>query len=283
MTAANTGVIIRLLAETHIHVGIGQSTEAIDLPVAREKTTHFPFIPGSGVKGAFRVWADEKAGLKDEISHLFGKAAGENGDEGLSESAGSILFSDARLLLLPVRSINAAYKWVTCPALLSRFRRDQERAGEMGRIFDVPNVDSNQYLGKSDGGKLGLEEREFDHAGEIDTDIIDRLNSFGALYALAERLIILSDDDFVWFARFALPVMARNKLDENKKVAGPALWYEESLPPDTVMYLLLSERNPGAWKPLVTAAGKTAPYIQMGGNETIGHGWFKMSVHGQTA
>jgi CRISPR-associated protein Cmr4 len=282
MTAANTGVIIRLLAETHIHVGVGQSSEAIDLPVAREKTTHFPFIPGSGVKGAFRVWANEKAGLQDEIDHLFGKGVGKNGDEGLSESAGSILFSDARLLLLPVRSINAAYKWVTCPALLSRFNRDQERAGVTGAMFDVPTVTSNHYHGKSDGSKLGLEEREFDHAGEIDDSIISVLNGFGSLHALKERLVILSDDDFVWFARFALPVMARNKLDENKKVVGGALWYEESLPPDTVMYLVLSARKPGAWEQLVKPVQESAQYIQMGGNETIGQGWFKLSVNDQT-
>ena len=49
--------IMFLYAETSVHVGGGDSVGAIDLAIAREKYTDFPFIPSSGVKGAVRdIW-----------------------------------------------------------------------------------------------------------------------------------------------------------------------------------------------------------------------------------
>jgi len=35
--------ILGLLAETHIHAGIGRTMGAIDLPVSREKPLDYPF------------------------------------------------------------------------------------------------------------------------------------------------------------------------------------------------------------------------------------------------
>jgi CRISPR-associated protein Cmr4 len=46
-----------LRAETFIHVGEGETGALIDLPFAREAATDYPYIPGSGVKGAFRDMA----------------------------------------------------------------------------------------------------------------------------------------------------------------------------------------------------------------------------------
>lgn len=47
-----SNVILGLLAETFIHSGIGHTEGAIDLPVAREAATDYPYIPGSSLKGA---------------------------------------------------------------------------------------------------------------------------------------------------------------------------------------------------------------------------------------
>ena len=293
--------IIRLLAETHVHPGVGQSMGALDLPVARERTTDFPFIPGSGVKGAFRVWASEMAKMPDkDVETLFGSAAdeahgqqetgnedgtaGESGDKDEEKGAGTALFSDARLLLLPVRCLSDAFKWVTCPMLLNRFARDCKRAG-LGEKTALNNVSvsDGHYLGKDTRDKpLRLEEREFSFADDIGDTIINALKDMADEAHLKQRLVILSDKDFTWFARYALPIMARNKLDENKRVDGGALWNEETLAPDTVMYVLLGERKDGAVKKLAEKIGET-PYIQMGGNETIGQGWFEMKVLGEAS
>ena len=277
--------IIRLLAETHVHPGVGQSMGALDLPVARERTTDFPFIPGSGVKGAFRVWAKDMAGMTDangkesaQLKELFGIGAGDTGGD---ENAGTALFSDARLLLLPVRCLSDAFKWVTCPALLRRFNRDTARAGSPANLNES-GPDVRHYFGVGEANAwLGLEEREFQKQGDADAGLVQYLARMAGVNdnVMTQRLVILSDADFTWFARYALPVMARNALDENKKVKLGALWNEETLPPDTVMYVLLGERKAGAVGQLIGHV-REKPYIQMGGNETIGQGWFAMQELG---
>lgn len=282
--------IISLVAETNIHAGVGQSTGALDLPVARERTTHYPFIPGSGVKGAFRVWAVERAGLDKDVNELFGPKV-NSADAGDGLYAGSLLLSDARLLLLPVRCLSDAYKWVTCPAILQRFKRDCERAGKNGLAnFTLPDFGTSEtcFFGPAGGASLGLEEREFSHNGEVGDDIRKAMKAVvgdGLKDFVDQRLVVLSDTDFTWFARYALPVMARNVLDDNK--ISTNLWYEESLAPDTVMYVLLANRakKDGVEPPVSRVSGaigadEAGSYIQMGGNETIGQGWFKMSVLG---
>lgn len=110
-----SALLAGLLAETFIHPGTDQDVGVIDNPVARESTTDYPFIAGSSMKGAFRdFWVSMGMQNTDDI---FGKA----------DCAGTVLISDARLLLLPVRSLTGAYKWATCPLLIERFYRDLRR------------------------------------------------------------------------------------------------------------------------------------------------------------
>ncbi|TMQ07372.1 MAG: type III-B CRISPR module RAMP protein Cmr4, partial [Deltaproteobacteria bacterium] len=110
-------IMIGFLAESSIHCGAGRSAGIIDLPVAREAATDYPFIAGSGVKGALRDRAQRLG--RGDTEALFGK----------HDHAGKLLISDARLLLLPVRSLAGAYRWVTSPLLLERYRRDCARCG----------------------------------------------------------------------------------------------------------------------------------------------------------
>ena len=86
----------------------------------------------------------------------------------------------------------------------------------------------------------------------------------------------MSDPSFAWFARYGLAINARNKLHKDTKTSE-GLWYEETLPPDSLFYLLLAERSDGALKQIKELFAKR-PYLQVGGNETVGHGWFAMSA-----
>lgn len=104
--------MLGILAETHIHVGVGQMLGAVDLPVAREKITEYPYIPGSSLKGALR----EKIAM--EVSKQQAKTF--FGDSG---NAAGIGVSDGRLLLLPIRTLSGHYRWVTSPLILERFLR----------------------------------------------------------------------------------------------------------------------------------------------------------------
>ena len=74
----------------------------------------------------------------------------------------------------------------------------------------------------------------------------------------------------------ALPIHAHNVLDDETK-ASRNLWYEETLAPDTLMYTLVTERGGGAIAALEEWLNADS-YLQLGGNETIGHGWFKVAL-----
>jgi CRISPR-associated protein Cmr4 len=74
-----------------------------------------------------------------------------------------------------------------------------------------------------------------------------------------------------------LAISAHNSLDRETK-SSKALWYEEALPPDTVMYTLLSERRcNGEALARLTDRIAANPYLQLGGNETVGQGWFRLA------
>ena len=271
--------IIGLLAETFIHPGAEQTGGIVDLPVARERATNYPFIAGSSLKGALLDAAEQRNkrnGADDgnlDLKRIFGKA----------DQAGNLLVSDARLLLLPVRSLTSSWRWATCPHLLERLSRDLRRSGGNQVVDKTPCVASGSCLatnGKA-GEKLYLEERNFAYANpaanlekwiEIISQLIDDAN---AQNRLEERLVVLHDDDFAWFATNGLAVQARNELNEKK--TSKNLWYEETLPPDTLMYALLVERNSdaGSLKP-IQSIFQNRPYLQVGGNETVGQGWFNV-------
>jgi CRISPR-associated protein Cmr4 len=268
-----TTEIIGLLAETYIHPGTGQVAGAIDLPVARERTTQYPFIPGSSMKGTLLDSARSN-GLAEETDWLFGK----------QDNAGQVLVSDARLLLLPVRSLTRSYVWLTCPYLIERFRRDAKRAGTGIDVPDIAPPPDDKVL-TTDNGDIFLEERQFSVQGPPPTGLA---NAIGALIPpgatrkrLDGQLAVVTDDAFKWFAQYALPVQARNVLDEKTKTSKN-LWYEEALPPDTLMYFLIGERTDAAAAKIAAhLAGRR--YLQTGGNETVGQGWFAVQRIGGAA
>ena len=266
-------MLLGLLAETAIHPGAGQSTGFVDLPVAREAATDYPVIVGSSLKGAMRERARQEIGDESTREDIFGR----------QDSAGGVLFSDARLLLLPVRSLNGAYRWVTCPHLLERFGRDRMRAGMAGEALSLTHavqLGEAKALTNKMGETLFLEERQFTSVADVDTEIVKAIEplmeSEAARARLMKQIVVLSDDDFSWFARYGLGVVARNVLEADTK-ESKNLWYEESLPADSLFYTVLYERNAGTLEPFGQLL-EERPYVRMGGNETIGQGWFAVTI-----
>ena len=264
--------ILGLLAETAIHPGAGTDTGFVDLPVAREAATDYPVIVGSSFKGALLDLA-RNGNFAIECDRVFGQ----------QENAGALIVSDVRLLLLPVRSMTGHYKWVTCPHLIERYRRDRQRAnfGEAPAI-DTGGLGEGQYLGIEESQEmLFLEERQFTRAGKLPEKLTSLLQPLirheltGA--RLPEQVVILYDNDFIWFARFGLVVNARNVLDDAKKTSKN-LWYEETIPPDSLFYCLLAERGDHDAVSQALGVFKNRPYIQVGGNATIGQGWFVINT-----
>lgn len=260
--------VIGLLAETSVHPGGGRSLGVVDLPVAREAATEYPVLVGSALKGALRDRTGTQQG-KELATRWFGA----------QDNAGELLVSDGRLLLLPVRSLTGASQWVTCPQLVERYRRDLVRAGWVGTALPdwLPAPDSDQALATEPGesGELFLEERQF-RVGQLDRGFATALGRLvphpEVRERLARRLVVVDDHDFGWFARYGLPITARNRLDDAKQSKN--LWYEETLPPDTVLYTLVTDRRDDALAKLREIFPEQDRYLQAGGNETVGQGWF---------
>lgn len=287
-------LLVGMHAETFLHPGSGQNDGAIDLPIARERSTDFPIIYGSMLKGALRarLYHAAKANLTDEkkldentifstpqIDQFFGK----------HENAGGILVGDARLLLLPVRSLSASFKWVTCPQILQRLIRDRARAGEH-LATQIPSIKPQQYVSfgktaETAPENLFLEEWLFTQhtenfsSAKILIEAIQGLMPKEVSSSLAERLVIINNDDFAILAKQSLPIHARNVLNNDTK-SSENLWYEETISPDTLFYSLFLPRfNEALLTEFAESQVHGDPYLQVGGNETIGQGWVRLTAY----
>jgi CRISPR-associated protein Cmr4 len=143
-----------MVVETPLHAGSGADLGIVDMPIQRERHTSFPKIEASELKGCIREAFEElKTGdnkvksdkLKGEFSDLEEKWEIEKDgkerikfDESISlafgpekgdEHAGALGFTDARLLLFPVKSMKGVFAWITCPMVLERFKEDSGLCG----------------------------------------------------------------------------------------------------------------------------------------------------------
>ena len=265
--------MLGLLAETSIHPGAGRGMGVVDLPVAREAATDYPVLVGSSLKGALR---DKMETAKTDDAKADAKA-----HFGEPDRAGDLLVSDARLLLLPVRSLTGSYRWATCPHVVERYRRDLARVG-LEPSPDVPDVGRHSVLATGGESSLFLEERQFAVSGEAPDDLAKAIEPLVLHEAtrgrLRGRLAVLHDDDFAWFARYGLSIQARNVLREDGTKKSKNLWYEETMPPDTVMYAIVMGRSDESLDSLDALFPQGDPYLQAGGNETTGQGWFAATV-----
>lgn len=277
--------LLGLTAETSLHAGTGRSTGVIDLPIMRESHTGWPCVFGSAVKGALRGLA--QSSQSTDILDIFGPDT-----QNASDHAGALAVGDARLLLLPVRSLSSHFKWVTCPALLRRVAADAHR-------LDIPHAvdyqgpapdDATVIVPKAAQPSLFLEEFSFTQKAHNLTALVSWLANFGGegfAEQLNAQLAVISDDMFAHLSTFATPVTPHIAIDNARKaVKAGALWYEETLPPETVMYLTLAA-NPSRRKDAVVSAESVLqstlalfpaqrPYLQLGGNETVGMGWCRV-------
>lgn len=274
-------------AQTPLHPGSGTALGTVDLPVQRERHTQWPIIPGSTLKGILRDACRRVSGNDADLFAAFGPETAE-----ADKHAGALSLTDARILAFPVRSLKGVFAWVTCSAVLERFRRDMQLAN-CANGFNIPaQPGKDKALCQSnspllvDGRKMILEEFEFEQAGDIGNvaeRIAERAFPTSDKFTrdrFKSHFVVLHDDDFTHFARHATEVVARIALDyERKTVKSGALFYEEFLPVETLFYsvvLASPSRREGhgrsAGEILEYLRGRMPPVLQIGGDETIGKG-----------
>jgi len=296
--------LLFLYTETPLHVGSGSSLGVVDLPIQRERHTNLPMIQSSGIKGKLRN-AFENNGLKsqpDLVKAIFGPKS-----DNASDHAGALSPGDGRILLFPVRSLKGVFAWITCPLVISRFIRDLQLTGQqptwsidLSQVTDsAALVPDNCQLSIDDS--IVLEEFTFTTSKNSEVNKLAKWLAEQALPSGSEydfwkgklktNLVILSDDAFKDFCQFSTDIVARTKLDPVKKtVETGALWTEENLPGDTLLYTPLfacdprTENKPkkqngtddlDAYEILnIVQQHLTNGHarLQLGGNETVGRG-----------
>ncbi|HDQ72522.1 MAG TPA: type III-B CRISPR module RAMP protein Cmr4 [Chloroflexi bacterium] len=285
--------LLYLYVETPLHAGSGRGLGAVDLPVQRERVTGYPLVQASSVKGKLRAEAEAKVNASDKpkLLAMFGPESGP----GASDYAGAISPGDARLLLFPVRSLAGIFAWTTSVNVLARFLRDASIIG-LSVPWTAPGIpDIGQALVAPDndltaGGKVVLEEFAF---APQSSDIVKAIAEWLAKEALPaaseydywrqklpRSLVVLPENDFRDFTLFATEVTTRVRLDnKTKTVESGALWTEECLPADTLLYAPLQatrSRKDGDQSSgrqiLEFATGLNINRVQLGGDETVGRG-----------
>jgi CRISPR-associated protein Cmr4 len=316
-----------LYCETPVHAGTGTSLSIVDLPIQRERITGLPIVQASSLKGVLRAETlsilkrKGEQNAEEKVKVLFGP---EPKPGQASDHAGCVSPHDARLLLFPIRSLVGVFAWATCPFVLERFKREMIAAGfQIG--WQVPNpANRHQALVAHDDtivadGKVVLEEFAFekqkdDSAEQIANWLRDNAFPQSGEYEdfrkwLPHRFVILPDDAFRDFTQLATEVIARIRLKpETKTVAEGALWTEEHLPSETLLYAPIfvskplapkdtvpdefKENNePSAAKVLEFLKGLTTPNtdkpyldrLQIGGDETVGRGIVKVRLNVPTS
>ena len=300
--------VLFLYCETPVHAGTGTSLSIVDLPIQRERITGLPIVQASSLKGVLRAETllilkrRQGANAEEKVKVLFGPETGQ-----ASEHAGCVSPHDARLLLFPIRSLVGVFAWATCPFVLERFKREMIAAG-FSVNWDVPPLpansqqafvtqDSEIVTDKADR-KVVLEEFAFDaQTNEKANDIANWLanNAFpqSCEYApfrdwLPKRFVILPDDAFRDFTQMATEVITRIRLQpETKTVAEGALWSEEHLPSETLLYAPIFISKPLAPNAdqlgladsdavLKELSNLQIDRLQIGGDETVGRGIVKV-------
>jgi CRISPR-associated protein Cmr4 len=273
-------------AVSPLHAGTGQGVGVIDLPIAREKATQIPYLPGSSIKGVFRD-ACEDANLRVKV---FGP------DTGNAElHAGAVTFTDARLLLLPTRSLHGVFAWVTSPLLLSRLVRDAKDVKELPAAptkIPVPveggcfvSMENALAMSVGTGQRVVLEDLPLEFTASADvTAWADWLGQRLSLDNLNARLCIVSDDVLSFLLETATEISARIRIDDEKKtVANGQLWYEEALPTETVLVSLvvgsqIKTSNATPKDVFDTVKSLSAETLQFGGKATVGRGLCKATL-----
>jgi CRISPR-associated protein Cmr4 len=315
-----------ITVETPLHAGSGSDLGVVDLPIQRERHTGIPKVEASGLKGCVRE-AFEKMDMTDEnqrFQDLGTKFPGISNPvmPGKSKSrfeqaielvfgpdsgdlhAGALAFTDARLVLFPVRSACGLFAWITCPAVLHKFVHELELAG-ITKHPKVPEANTVPLMSNNvcQENVVILEEYTFTVTLNDDTEQL-------AIWLAAKifpidgnlkywhdkmlnSLVVLGDDDFRDFVNLSTEVITRIKINpQTGTVQEGALFNEEYLPQESVLYSLalastiFTKHDKGIFanssaeeKDVLDFWHTGMPSVlQLGGNATIGKGIVRINV-----
>lgn len=295
----DSATIMMLNTLTPTHPGSGTELSYVDMPIQREGHTGFPKIEAATLKGCIRHDVIQRKNVgADLIDRIFGKQ--DNGD-----FASAMSITDARLLFFPVKSACGVFGWVTCPMVLERFFKEyrlvfgQDFAGAWDVEQGICSKGSELSQEKGSPCTIMLEDytysvKESSQFTEFLTQLIGRLPEDSITGDLIlKRAVVIDDNDFAGFVKYSTEVNTRIKIQASTgTVAGGALFTEEYLPPECVLYSLIyftdthcaqdeEKSASGMDREQVKAVFTelvSGKMIQVGANSTLGKGLMQVKI-----
>jgi len=245
---------------TPLHAGTGQELGSVDLPIQRERHTGFPKIEASGLKGSIREAFEELLTVKNgKYALINGKTVEERvkklkekfpkieevwtvkrneeeiekikynegidltfGPEAEISHAGALGFTDARILLFPVKSMKGVFAYITCPQVLKRFEEEMTIAGNKielnGQKININKIPPNSFPKDTSqvlvSSKVILEEYAFELKPSEDLkQFAEWLAQKTGIEKIPQKIVVLSNDDFKDFVHLSTEVITRIKIN----------------------------------------------------------------------
>ncbi|WP_187985831.1 type III-B CRISPR module RAMP protein Cmr4 [Vibrio metschnikovii] len=276
--------IYHLFSQTILHCGSGQSVGIVDQPIARERASNLPIVPGSTVRGVLKAFISQTE-QKEVKSTLSQSLFGYDKQDGEPSFAGALSITDAHLLLLPVRTAYGILAYATCPFILQRYKKDRKLDLTVPTPADdqalYPKGNPNHQDNLMVLEDLDLKAQECEHTPQWAEYIAKTLYAKDSSdYSdISKRIIVLPDTVFSFLAETATEIRTRIRINQETGVVdNGALWTEESLPAESVLWGVYSVDAPrlndqnGDKRLMFNDIINNKPLLQMGGNMGTGNG-----------
>lgn len=235
---------------SNLHVGGGDANYSIvDKQVQRDPLTNYPTIHSSSFKGAMREYTKyneinkqsltQEGTVPDEITlagngiinTVFGQEPKGDVSGEKKAKAGHVIFTEPKLLTLPVRTDKKSFMHAICPKLIKMYNDTCEMYGIESKIPEFEDDAAGYYCQDNISDELIAEEYHF---------LLSRNEELATLETyIGNNVILLTDKQFSNIAT-ALPVIARNYLENGE---SKNLFYEEIVPRETKFYVVLRYPN----------------------------------------
>lgn len=269
---------------TNMHVGSGEASFGIvDNHIQRDPVTSVPMINSSGIKGALR----DQIVLEKDNDLAFGQ---EHVKETGKTQPGQLIFMDAKLLAVPLRSSENVFFYSTSRKTILDFLDTMELIGILTsdttrnlrsaldslnfspvKPFILPAVEVQNTAQRRE-----VEIEDFTVQLEVGPAV--SLPDFENLFLLPlgirkSDIAIFSDDAFKLICESHMPVIARNCID-NDTGTSQNLFYEEVLPRKSKLYFSVGYDEKKHLELMTSFEQKlTVSAVQFGANYSIGYGF----------
>lgn len=276
--------LIFIRAETPLHAGVGRGEKAyVDLPIQRDEF-NYPVLWSSSLKGAI------KAVLPNDVRKLLGSDPEEP-----VMTPGKVSILDARLLLIPARTLSGVWTYVTTPHLYMMFKRYLELTGKLQQLEQASQRAASeqalieclkQYKACTSiknvikNNRIVINEVELNTCSRLELiNLMDWIPNELKNMIESKGLVFISDEDNLGLniVNKSIIIQYRVRIKAESKTVESGPWSEEYVPIETVFVTaLLCNSNEDCGR--VAGELNNRKFIYLGGKETIGKGLIKLYI-----